>query len=187
MSSTRALWERHAANLVSVSRVALSPVYVALVLDGRPALGWLAGLIFALVALSDVVDGRIARRFASESPIGRFLDHFADIGFLMAAFGAFVARGEAPWWVPAAVAGAFSFYVLDSWVRSAPRQPSLIGSRIGHAGGVANYVLVGVLTFNHAAAIEALAPDFMLLLFALVPIYSGAAVVARLDVLQRAS
>jgi len=171
---------RHAANAVTGARIALAPVYVLLVLDGRPAYGWLAGLVFALVAASDVFDGPLARRFGSESVMGRFLDHFADIGFLLAAFAAFVVRGELPWWVPAAVAAAFSFYVIDSWWRSQPRQPSLIGSRIGHAGGVANYVLVGVLTFNFAAGLELLPAALLLALFALVPMYSTAAVVARL-------
>lgn len=180
MASARAFWQRHAANLVTASRVVLAPAYVALVLDGRPASGWVAGIVFAWVALSDVVDGPLARRFGGESVVGRFLDHFADIGFLLVALGAFVIRGELPWWVPAAIAGAFTFYVLDSWLRSAPRRPSLIGSRIGHAGGVANYVLVGVLTFNNAAAIDAL-PAWMLTgLFVLVPLYSAAAVIARL-------
>lgn len=171
---------RHAANVVTASRVLLAPVFVALVLDGRPACGWIAGLVFAWIAASDVLDGPLARRFGSESPGGRFLDHFADIGFLLTALAAFVWRGELPWWVPASIAAAFTFYVLDSWLRSAPQRPNLIGSRIGHAGGVANYVLVGVLTFNHAAAIDALPAWLLAALFALVPTYSAAAVVARL-------
>lgn len=174
-------WLGTAANVLTGLRLGLTPLYVWAVLDGRPAWGWFAGLLFVYAAASDVIDGRLARRAGSASTAGRFLDHFADIGFLLAAFSAFVVRGTAPWWVPAAIAGAFGFYVIDSLRQSGTGQPNLIASRIGHAGGVANYVLVGVLTFNDAAAIGLLPPGLVLALLALVPLYSAAAVVARVQ------
>jgi len=173
------LWARHAGNALTALRIAVAPMYVACVLAQTAPLGWLAGVLFALAAASDVYDGRLARRYGSASTFGRFLDHFADIGFLLAAYAAFAARGEAPWWVPASIAAAFAVYVVDSWLRSAPAQPNLIGSRIGHAGGVANYVLLGVLTFNAAAELRLLPPSVVLAMCALVPTYSAAAILSR--------
>lgn len=173
-------WLRHSGNLLTALRIAITPAYVACVLAADARLGWVAGALFAAAAASDVWDGRLARRYGQASTFGRFLDHFADIGFLLAAHAAFVVRGDAPWWVPASIAGAFGFYVADSLLRSAPAQPNLIGSRIGHAGGVANYVLLGVLTFNAAAELRLLPAGLVLALCGLVPVYSAAAVVARL-------
>jgi len=136
-------------------------------------------MVFAVAAASDVVDGRLARRAGTASAAGRFFDHLADIGFILVALSAYVRLGLAPWWVPASIAASFAFYFVDS-LRRTPRAPSLIGSRLGHWGGVANYVLIGVLVFNHSAGLEVLPPAVMMLLFLLVPLYSFGAIAARL-------
>jgi phosphatidylglycerophosphate synthase len=141
--------------------------------------GRLAALLFAIVALSDFADGRIARRLGVESRNGRVLDHGADITFILAALGLYAGLGIAPWWVPAAIAAAFATYVIDSLRRSGAR-PSLIGSRIGHLGGICNYALVGVLIGNQTLALAWLPPAVMQALFALVPVYCAASILTRL-------
>lgn len=177
---THPLVRAHAADAITGLRILLAIPFVLCVLDGATSLGWVAGVLFAIIAASDVADGIVARRFGAASEQGRILDHFADIGFLLIAFSTFVFIGSAPWWVPAAIAGSFGFYVIDSWRQSNPRQPSLIGSRIGHASGVLNYALIGVIVFNDSAGIGALSETVMYGLFACVPVYSGAAVAARI-------
>jgi phosphatidylglycerophosphate synthase len=170
---------QQAANAVTALRLALTPALlwsVARAGDGHS--GVLAAVLFAIVALSDFVDGRIARRFGAESRGGRVLDHGADIIFILAALGLYVALGLVPWWVPAAIAAAFATYVIDSLRRSGAR-PSLIGSRIGHFGGVCNYALIGVLIGNETLGLAWLPPAVMQALFALVPLYSGAAILSR--------
>lgn len=169
------------ANAVTGLRVVCIPVFVLLAQTAAghgAAYGWIAGLVFAVAAASDVIDGRLARRAGTASNGGRFFDHFADIGFILGALACYVHLGLAPWWVPASIALSFAFYLVDSLRRTA-RAPSLIGSRLGHLGGIANYVLIGVLVFNHSAAIELLPAWFMTLLFALVPIYSFGAILSR--------
>lgn len=171
----------HAANALTALRVLLTPVFAGAVCwsDGAPAVGMLACVVFATVATSDVVDGRLARRWGSVSNGGRTFDHLADIGFILAALSTYAFLGIAPWWVPSAVGASFAFYLLDSWSRPSVGAPSLIGSRIGHAAGVLNYALIGVLVFNNSAGIGLLSPVILAKLFWLVPIYSSAAVVAR--------
>ena len=172
----------HAANTLTAARMLLTPVFVALICaaPATPLLGWFAVVIFAAIAASDVIDGRLARRWGSESNVGRTFDHLADIGFILAALWTYTRLGLVPWWVPAAIAASFAFYVIDSWSRPTARG-SLVGSRVGHIGGVCNYVLVGVLVCNDSAAIRALADPTLHVLFCLVPIYSGLAVATRLS------
>ena len=69
----------------------LTPVFIALVCGARgaDAAGVLAVVIFAVIAASDVWDGRVARRWGSESTGGRVFDHFADIGFIVSALSAY--------------------------------------------------------------------------------------------------
>lgn len=170
------------ADALTVARLIAAPLFVLCAVRSSDSFiaGWTAGLLFAVAAWSDVVDGRLARRRGTASERGRILDHFADIVFLLSALGTYAYLGIAPWWVPGSIAASFSFYVADSWIRTAPVRPTLIGSRIGHVGGVANYVLIGVLVFNESAGLHWLPAPVVSALFLLVPIYSGASVVARL-------
>lgn len=172
----------HAADLLTALRVVLTPVFVAAVLraDGARVGGVLAVLCFAVIAASDVYDGRLARRWGSASDTGRVFDHLADIGFLLAALSAYALLGIAPWWVPAAVGASFGYYAIDSRRRAPAGVPSLIGSRIGHLGGISNYVLVGILVCNNTAGAHLLSSATLERLCWLVPLYSAAAVAGRL-------
>lgn len=171
---------RHAANAITGVRIALTPVFLwAVVQAQHGGSGWPAAGVFAAVAVSDFADGRVARRFLAESAGGRVLDHAADIAFILAALGLYVGLGVAPWWVPASMGTAFAVYVADS-LRYNRARPSLIGSRIGHVGGICNYVLVGVLVGNQTLGLGWLPASVLRTLFLLVPIYSAASIATRL-------
>jgi phosphatidylglycerophosphate synthase len=168
-----------AANLLTGLRLALTPAFIALAWHAGAA-GWGAGVLFVVIAASDVWDGRLARRYGSASRTGRTFDHVADIGFIVGASSMYALQSLVPWWVPAAISGSFAFYVLDSWSLSAATARTLVGSRVGHLAGICNYSLIGVLVFNNTAGIHLLTPAFLDKLFWLVPLYSAAAVISRL-------
>ena len=171
---------RHAANLVTLLRPVLAlPFACAVLAAAAGASGLYAALLFAVVAASDSIDGRLARHLAITSAAGRVLDHGSDIFFLLIALGAYVWIGAAPWWVPAAIAAAFAAYALDARWRP-DVQPRWLAHRVGHAGGVANYVLVGVLVGNVSVGLGWIPPAVMAALFAAVPLYSGWAIAGRL-------
>src|SRR6187431_2668445 len=65
-------------NMLGVSRIAATPVVIALLLYPFPGAGLLAFVVFAAAALTDVVDGRVARARGEVSPLGVFLDLTAD-------------------------------------------------------------------------------------------------------------
>jgi CDP-diacylglycerol--glycerol-3-phosphate 3-phosphatidyltransferase len=171
----------HIANALTAARLLATPLFIFCIVRAAtaPIAGWAAGLLFAFAAWSDIVDGRLARRHGTASDRGRVLDHFADIAFILGSLAAYAYLDMTPWWVPASIAASFSVYVIDSWLRSAPVKPTLIGSRIGHLGGIANWVLLGVLTFNESAGLQWLPTGLVAILFALVPLYSGAAIATR--------
>ena len=137
-------------NLITLSRVAAAPLFVWCcdrAAHGAPAARWPAALLFAAVVASDVLDGRLARRLGLSTVFGRFLDHGADIFFILFALGWFAAWGWVTAWLPAVIAWAFALYAVDSWRRSAAagRPRRLLGSRLGHVGGVLNYGAVGMV------------------------------------------
>jgi phosphatidylglycerophosphate synthase len=173
-----------AANVLTATRVVLTPVFAAAVWRAGEVRGWGAGaaVVFLLIAASDVCDGRVARRCGAASRGGRVFDHGADLCFLLTALTTYVSLGVTPWWVPTMIGLSFGAYVFD-----ARRQPAssanVIASKLGHVGGVGNYVLVGVLVFDVSLGLRWLPAAALAALYATVAVYSAGAVVAR--VLER--
>ena len=66
-------------NLLSIFRLALIPLYVAIYLNARSSTDYyLAAAILAVSCLTDLIDGQIARRFNMISTVGKVLDPLAD-------------------------------------------------------------------------------------------------------------
>lgn len=70
------------ANKVTIGRILLVPFFVVLVIyyvnSGNETLRWLAVSCFGLAAVSDGIDGFIARHFNQRSELGAVLDPLAD-------------------------------------------------------------------------------------------------------------
>ena len=65
-------------NALTVVRLVLIPVFVALVLRADGEGSWTAAAIFAWAGASDQLDGFLARRWRVESDFGKFADPLAD-------------------------------------------------------------------------------------------------------------
>lgn len=83
-------------NLLSVSRIALIPVIVALFYVPGDWPRWLACVIFVIAATTDFFDGWLARNWQMQSPLGRWLDPVADKLLVAAVIVMLVAFGRAP-------------------------------------------------------------------------------------------
>ena len=89
-------------NAISLIRIALIPVFVALIVD-RDSSGAPGIALFGAVVATDWVDGLIARRTGQVSDIGKVLDPLADRCAIGAGLIALVIRGAFPWWAAALV------------------------------------------------------------------------------------
>lgn len=93
------------ADRLTASRLVLAPVFFLIFMWGE-ALG-LSGalcaiiliLIFFLVELSDLLDGRAARRDGTVSAFGKLFDPFADVFARMTYFVCFAFTGIMPVWI----------------------------------------------------------------------------------------
>jgi cardiolipin synthase len=86
-------------NVISILRLAGVPVFLWLLLGPKED-GWaLALLIFS--ALTDWLDGKLARWLNQMSHLGRLLDPAADRLYILAILIAFLLRHIVPWWVVA--------------------------------------------------------------------------------------
>lgn len=83
------------ATKITLARVALIPVFMALLLLGC---NWAALAVFAVASLTDFVDGYIARHYNQTSDFGKFLDPLADKLLVTSAMLIFVQWGRMPAW-----------------------------------------------------------------------------------------
>jgi cardiolipin synthase len=96
------------ANLFTFTRLALVPVIVHAILEGRNVA---ALQLFFAAALTDVIDGFLARNFNQATTAGAYLDPVADKCLLSGMYLAMGATGTVPWWFVAIVFGR-DIYIL---------------------------------------------------------------------------
>ena len=65
-------------NLLTLSRILAIPLIVALIYFDTELFRWIALFGFILAAVTDYLDGYLARHMNEISPLGRFLDPIAD-------------------------------------------------------------------------------------------------------------
>ena len=93
MSAPRA----HIPNALTIARLALIPIFVALVLASDGGHSWPAALVFAAAGVTDQVDGFLARRWRVESAFGKIADPLADRLMIDAAVLLLWHAGRLPW------------------------------------------------------------------------------------------
>ena len=90
-------------NLLGILRIALTPVVVALLLLPFPGGGLVGFVVFGVAALTDSLDGRIARARGLVSPLGVFMDLTADKVLVVGVLVAMVEVGLLPTWIVATI------------------------------------------------------------------------------------
>ncbi len=68
----------HAANIITISRIVLIIPVLLLVSEEKNLSNWFALILFVLAGITDNLDGYIARKMNTESPVGALLDLIAD-------------------------------------------------------------------------------------------------------------
>lgn len=87
-------------NLITAIRIILAPIFVIYVINGQSLA---ALIIFLSCAVSDGLDGILARLFNQKSKLGAYMDPLADKLVLVAAFVALSIKGILPPWLAVTV------------------------------------------------------------------------------------
>lgn len=159
-------------NLLTLFRILLVPLLVVVLLtkfEGKEFVG--LGL-FLLAALTDFLDGWIARRSQKITRLGQLLDPAADKILTSAAFISLVELGVAPaWMVVAIIAREFAVSALRSF---AAAEGLVIPAGVwGKAKTVIQIIAISLLIiYEQLGELERLAP-VSLWLAVIVSLYSG--------------
>jgi CDP-diacylglycerol---glycerol-3-phosphate 3-phosphatidyltransferase len=108
------------ANAVTMLRLVLVPVFGWLLLahgGGNSTYRYVAFGVFAVAALTDKVDGELARRRAVVTDFGKIADPIVDKALIGVALIGLSVLGELPWWVTALVlVREFGVTALRFWM-----------------------------------------------------------------------
>lgn len=103
-------------NALTLLRIVLVPVLVVVLLTEIDGKEWFGLGLFLLAALTDFLDGYIARRWQKITRLGKLLDPAADKILTAAAFISLVELGVAPsWMVTVIIAREFAVSALRSF------------------------------------------------------------------------
>ncbi len=86
-------------NLLTFGRIVAIPFFVWLLDVPSPVRGFWACILFTVAAITDLLDGYLARKLGVVSVLGKFLDPLADKLIVMAALVWMVPMGRIPAWV----------------------------------------------------------------------------------------
>ena len=125
MTHEAGLW--NIANVLTMVRIVLVPVFVVFLLAGGTVWRLAALATFCVASLTDLLDGRLARSRGLVTDFGKIADPVADKALTGAALVCLSALGELPWWVTGLImfrelgVTGLRFWVLSRGVIAASR------------------------------------------------------------------
>jgi len=85
-------------NLLTMGRIVMIPLFLWFLDQGTPQACFWAAIVFTVAAITDLLDGYLARRMGIVSVLGKFLDPLADKLIVMASLVWMVPMGRIPGW-----------------------------------------------------------------------------------------
>ena len=93
-------------NMITIFRIMLVPVlFLLLIFSPGKLQSFFAGLVFSVAAISDCVDGYLARRMNLVTDFGKFLDPLADKLIVGVALIMMIPLGRVPFWIVVIILG----------------------------------------------------------------------------------
>jgi len=90
-------------NTITMLRIGVIPVLFGLLFSPGPAMSLVIAILFIAAALTDILDGYIARRFKIVTTMGKFLDPIADKLIVNTAMILMIPIGRIPAWIVAVI------------------------------------------------------------------------------------
>ncbi len=138
-------------NLLTSFRILLIPVFLGIYYVPDSDAHFWAAFVFALAAITDGLDGYIARRFNQFTKFGAFLDPVAD-KVMVAASLIVVVENYAVWWISvpalAIVSRELVVSALREWMAQIGSQAKVQVSNLGKMKTTAQMVAIGGLIWE---------------------------------------
>jgi CDP-diacylglycerol---glycerol-3-phosphate 3-phosphatidyltransferase len=90
-------------NTISIVRMGVIPILFFLLSSPGPVMSLVIALLFIVAALTDLLDGYVARRYGIVTTMGKFLDPIADKLIVNTAMIMMIPIGRIPAWIVAVI------------------------------------------------------------------------------------
>jgi CDP-diacylglycerol--glycerol-3-phosphate 3-phosphatidyltransferase len=137
-------------NALTVFRLTLIPVFIALVVSSDGGHSWPAAIVFAIAGVTDQVDGFLARRWRVESAFGKVADPLADRLMIATAVILLWYAGRLPW--VALVLPLRDFFLLVGYKPAVARGYNFEVNTVGKAATWLLYLALGLAMVTHDGA-----------------------------------
>lgn len=137
--------------LLTLLRIALIPVFIGVFFLPFPGANLLCSALFGLAALTDWLDGYLARRLGQTSPFGAFLDPVADKLMVAAALVLLVQAIPTPLMAVAAaiiIGREIAISALREWMAQLGKQGRVAVSMTGKIKTTAQMIAVLLLLYR---------------------------------------
>jgi CDP-diacylglycerol--glycerol-3-phosphate 3-phosphatidyltransferase len=135
-------------NALTIARLILIPVFVALMLSAEGGHSWPAGIVFGVAGVTDQIDGFLARRWRVESDFGRVWDPLADRLMIDAAVILLFVADHMPWAGLVVILGR-DLLLLAGYKAIAPQGYELNVNLIGKTATWLLYAGIAFLIVTH--------------------------------------
>ena len=89
-------------NKLTLLRIILVPVFIVVLMTGHY---YISAVIFVVASLTDMLDGKIARKYDLVTDFGKLMDPLADKLLVMSALICLVQLGDIPGWMAIVILG----------------------------------------------------------------------------------
>jgi CDP-diacylglycerol--glycerol-3-phosphate 3-phosphatidyltransferase len=131
-------------NALTILRLALIPVFAALLIPAEGGYSWPAAIVFGVAGITDQIDGWLARRWHVESAFGRVADPLADRLMIDAAVIILVAVHHRLPWIALALILARDALLIGGYKLVVPEGYEL---SVNFLGKLSTWVLYASLVF----------------------------------------
>ena len=138
-------------NSITITRIFMSFIFVYLIAEqfmfGKGSFAILISL-FILICISDLIDGKIARKTSQTSTIGAKLDVFADLFYIIISYITLILFNALPLWFLVFTLMKFSEFVITSnFIKrhNKSAKHSFVFDKIGRLVSVTFFIIPGII------------------------------------------
>ena len=154
--------EMNLPNKLTLFRVILIPFFVAILMtDCFGGMSrWIALIIFVIASLTDLLDGKIARKYGLVTTFGKFADPLADKILVISAMICLVELGDLASWIVVTIV-AREFIISGFRIIAAEKNVVIAASYWGKFKTVSQMIMVILFVFDLGGVFNQLAQIFM--------------------------
>jgi CDP-diacylglycerol--glycerol-3-phosphate 3-phosphatidyltransferase len=161
-----------------VARILLAPVLAVLVLSRDTVAAYAAAVLFVVAAVTDGLDGYLARRYSGTTALGQWLDPLADKILVAAPVVTLTVLGRFPLWAAVViVARELGVSLLRAWLGTRGRP--MPASRWGKVKTAAQMLVVLLYLLPGLAGAAAEVRFWLLVVCVVLTVWSGLDYVLR--------